>query len=269
MQTKMTYLLKNNNRAGWKSKLFYRSIILLFVIILFTYSSTLRAGLSGGLQAIGIPVWRIQNYIHTSESGFFAYFRSKRTLALENQALKEKNEQLFSSNLKTRILQDENELLKNDFSRTNKSTRVLASVLIHPSKSIYDSLIIDVGEGHEIKVGDYVASGDVYIGKISEVYSHSSKAVLFSSSGEHFEVLLNPSHVSIIAYGRGGGNFEGQVPRGIDIAHGDVITVPGISVDIFATIEDIVEKPTDSFRTILFKNPVNVETLKWVEVITQ
>lgn len=262
----MIYHLKSSRRENKGRKLFYRSFVLLIIVLLFSYNGTLRAGTSSALQGVGVPIWKMQNYVNNGQTGFFAYFRSKKLLALENQMLKEKNQALADSNLKTVILQDENESLKGALSRTNKGNRVLASVLVWPSKSLYDSLLLDVGNDQGIVPGDFVAVDDVYIGKVSEVFAHSAKVVLFSSSGQKFDVLLNPSHVSVTAYGRGG-NFEAEVPRGIDLAIGDVVTVPGIGVDIFATVEDIIEKPTDAYKTILFKNPVNVETLKWVEII--
>jgi rod shape-determining protein MreC len=262
----MTYLLKSNTRVRKSKKIFYWSIALLLFTAIFSTSSV-RSATSSSLQFVGIPMWKVQNYIYSSQSGFFAYFRSKQSLVRKNEALTKDNQDLVVDNLKTKILQDENEALKTELQRSNKDTRVLASILIWPSKSIYDSLIIDIGIDHGVIVGEYVVANGVYVGKVSEVYTHSSKVILFSSGGQKLEVFLNPSHVSITAYGRGGGNFQAEVPRGIDANIGDVVTVPGISIDIFATVEDIIEKPTDSYKTILFKNPINIETLKWVEVV--
>jgi cell shape-determining protein MreC len=263
----MTYLLKSTRRDNKGRNLLIQGAVILVIILAFSMSGSLRSGSASLLQKIGVPMWSIENYIYNSQGGFFAYMRSKHSLAVLNEKLISENESLKASNLKTSVLQDENETLKNDLGRTTKGVRTLATVLVSPSRSVYDSLIIDIGADHALSVGDFVASNDVYIGKVAEVYAHSSKVVLFSSGDQKFEVLLNPSHVSVTAYGRGGGNFEAQVPRDIDIAEGDVVTVPGIAVDIFATIEAIVEKPTDSFKTILFKSPVNIETLKWVDVV--
>lgn len=266
---KTIYLQKSNIPTSSRKKLLYRSIILFLIIVAFSYSSWLRSSVSTGLQAVGVPMWRIENYVYNSQFGVFAYFRSKGTLERENKSLRERNQQLESEVMKTNILQDENETLKNERGRSNNRDKILATVIVRPSKSFYDTAIIDIGSDHGVTAGSYVAIHDVYLGKIQEVYEHTSKVIFFSSSGEYTDVLLNPSHISVVAYGLGGGNFQAQVAKGVDVNIGDVVTIPSIGVDIFATVEDIIEKPTDSFRTILFKNPINIETIKWLEVVRQ
>ena len=253
----MIYHLKSSKKDTRGRKVALQSLALLFFVLLFTYSDTLRHSSASLLQSVGVPIWQSENYIYNSQSGFFAYFRSKKNLVLQNQNLQIRNQALEADNLKTAILQSENESLKNSLDRSNIAPRVLASVLVWPSKSLYDSLVIDAGTDHAITAGDFVTVGDISIGKVSEVYPHTAKVILFSSGGEKLDVLLNPSHLPLTAYGRGGGNFEAQVPRSVAVLIGDTLTLPGTSIAIFGSVEDIVEKPTDTFKTILFKIPVN------------
>ena len=166
-------------------------------------------------------------------------------------------------------LKNENADLKNILGRKNNSQKeILATILAKPFFSPYDTLVIDLGSADGIAVGDQViALGNTYIGKISEVYSHSSKVTLYSSSGETIDVLVGTSTVEKTATGMGGGNFSLQMPVGSNVNIGDPIIIPSISANIFSTVEKIDSEPTDSFETVLFKNPVNISELQYVEVV--
>jgi len=66
----------------------------------------------------------------------------------------------------------------------------------------------------------------------------------------------------------GGGNFEVKLPRGVDIREGDVISFPAINTQIVGVVEKIKVKAADPFQTILFKSPVNIYELRFVEIFT-
>jgi hypothetical protein len=57
------------------------------------------------------------------------------------------------------------------------------------------------------------------------------------------------------------------MPKGSNIAVGDSIILPSISPNIFATVGRIDSEVADSFETIAFRIPVNIDTLQWVEVV--
>jgi len=80
-------------------------------------------------------------------------------------------------------------------------------------------------------------------------------------------VSIGPENIAAEAIGRGGGNFIVKLPRGVGVEKGDIITMPDISARIFAVVEEIESNPSDPFVTILFKNPVNFNEIKWVQVI--
>ena len=101
---------------------------------------------------------------------------------------------------------------------------------------------------------------------LNEVFKNSARATLFSFPGRSADVLIGDSGIITTAIGRGGGNFEAKLPREIEIEAGDPIVIPEIDSHIFAVVEDVVSKPTDSFQTIYFKNPVNISELEWVVV---
>ncbi|MFA5934875.1 MAG: rod shape-determining protein MreC [Candidatus Paceibacterota bacterium] len=194
---------------------------------------------------------------------------SKKSLIKENEVLKEQ----ISKGEKDRIIFDlvkkENEELKDILNRkSNKNNYVLGSVLIKPFLSPYDTLIIDVGSSDGIKIGSKVlADGNSFIGYVSEVYSNTSKVVLYSSYGEKIPVLIGQNNIEKEALGIGAGNFKVEMPRESDVKEGDTIIIPSVSSNIFGVVEKVQFKATDSFQNVLFKSPVNISELKWVEVV--
>ncbi len=128
--------------------------------------------------------------------------------------------------------------------------------------------MIDAGSTNGVSIGNKVmANGNIFIGYVSEVYVNTSKVVLYSSPGEKINVLIGKDAIEKEADGLGGGNFSVEMPAGSNIAVGDSIVMPSISANIFGTVDQVQFKQSDSLETVLFKNPVNISELKWVEVI--
>ncbi len=262
----MSFLQRNRrflNRDDKKSILI-PFFIVIFLIIIFSISYTRNI-----LFTAGTPLWYVKNSTVNFISENLAVLKSKRSLLEENSQLKD---QLFAKNKQQalyEVLKSENEDIKNILNRKKNSQNLLLSaVLVKPFLSAYDTLIIDVGESFGVKVGDQVlADGNTYIGYISDVHDNVSKVVLYSSPGEKVKVLIGNSNIEKEAQGLGGGNFRVDLPREIDVKEGDNVIMPSISTNIFGTVEKTEFKESDSFQSILFKNPVNVSELKWVEVI--
>ena len=263
----MNFHQRNNNflsRDSVNRNLFLSVISIIFFIIIFSFSWTRNI-----LFSVGSPLWIMKNdtiSFFTSNVGFLS---SKENLLNENSLLKnqiklkEEDYALFD------LLKKENEDLKNILNRkTADQNFLLSSILVKPFLSPYDTLIIDVGSSNAVEVGDKViVDGNIFIGYISEVHDNTSKVVLYSSAGEKIKILIGVNNIEKEAEGLGGGNFKAEMPRESDIKEGDPITMPSISTNIFGVVEKIEFKDSDSFQNILFKNPVNIGELKWVEVL--
>ncbi len=238
-------------------------IIILIILILIIASSPVRKG----LFYIATPIWQIKNSI--TNSNFFQYFKFKQTLINEKLVMEQK---LFMAGNLIAInetLQAENENLKDLLGRKdiNKKT-VLAAVLVKPPQTPYDMLTVDIGSDQGIKVGDrVVANANVYIGEVTEVYPNMSKITLYSTPGQKLSVVLGNSSVSVEAVGIGGGNFNISIPKEVEVKEGDVIVIPSITANVFGIVEKINFKDKDSTQTVLFKSPVNISELSFVEII--
>ena len=112
-----------------------------------------------------------------------------------------------------------------------------------------------------------MANDNVYLGEVSEVDPHSSKVTLYSTPGRKLSVVLGASSISAEAVGIGGGNFNIFLPREVEVKEGDIIVIPSITTNVFGIVEKVNFQDKDSFQTVLFKSPVNISELNFVDVV--
>jgi len=217
---------------------------------------------------IAVPIWNTQEFITNTWDNIRITFILKKSILEENERLKEDAAISSAKLLDRNLLFEENIELKEFLGRSVSEHTVFATVLTKPNRSIYDTIIIDVGENAGIEEGNSVLyGGTIVIGKIAEVLKNSSKVLLFSSPGEVIDVVVGDKNIETTARGHGGGMFELEIPRDTKVVIGDSVAIPGIIPHIIGTVEHIETEPSNPFKKILFKGPVNMFELKWVEVV--
>lgn len=241
------------------------ALALIFVMIYF--HAHIFRGFSVAAHVVFKPIISFGNNIGNGLGSTLSYFKSKKALNFENQELKAKIREQEAELSNHGTLVSENLSLKSTLERNKEGEFILAGILSKPHKSPYDTLVIDIGEDHLILPGDEVfAYGDVPIGRIDQVFENSSKVVLYSSAGEKKEVIVAGKDIYLETVGRGGGNFEMNIPRDMELAPGTEVTIPGIFPYTLAKVETIISDPRDSFVKALLVSPVNIFELKFVEV---
>ncbi len=262
----MKYQFRDKKSIERKGRLIKGAIICFVILVLFL---TGIVSISGGVfNFLGKPLWRARNAV-VDTAGSSAYIvRTKKSVFAENEDL---NRRLIEQNLAMtdyQILKSENEELKSLLGRIPKNhSFVLGNVLVRPSQSPYDTLIIDVGTDSGIKEGDKVfANAQIPIGYVSHVYDDSALVSLYSNPGETTEVAISGSNASVELIGRGGGNFEMSVPVELDSSRGTMVLIPDARSMVIAVMEDVISNPTDPVKKVILRSPVNVQQLKWVQV---
>lgn len=149
----------------------------------------------------------------------------------------------------------------------NPDARILAAVIKRPPFSIYDELVIDIGKDYELSTSSMVySSGGVLIGKVVDVSSKTARVRLLSSPGETYEVLIGDSNTPATAFGRGGGQYDAQVSRDMNIKEGDFVMNPSLNDKPLGMVSAVLIDPAQPFKTILFAPPINIYQLRWVLV---
>lgn len=260
----MSYLLDKRE----KRKKFLKVLLLvLLLFILIYFRVPIWRGLAYGVHTLFRPFLAAGGNVSGKVSNIGLLFQSKSSLEGENENLKLKLSETAARMSNYNSLLDENLKLKEILGRAGERKLVLSAILSKPNRSLYDTLIIDAGDGKGIKEGDLVtALGDVPIGRISDVYSDSSKVILFSNPGEKTEVLISGKDIFMQIVGRGGGNFEMILPRDLTLEGGTEVHLPGLMPQVLATVETVLSDPRDAFQKALLVSPVNIQELKFVEV---
>jgi cell shape-determining protein MreC len=194
-------------------------------------------------------------------------FLSKPTLISKINALQSQlaSDQAQLSTLAQ--LQNENDTLKTELGRIPPPSGILANVISLPNRSFYDTMNIDAGSAEGIKTNMTAYAFDaVALGTITSVSSHTATVQLFSTPGHQMTGTAVGSNVAVTLIGRGGGEYEVQLPRGVPFDVGSTVAMQSTDVATLATVEKVITDARDPFQRLLAKAPVNLQSLKWVIV---
>jgi cell shape-determining protein MreC len=261
----MSYLLDKKEKRKKFSQIMLGVV---FLVVLFYFRLSVWSGFSYIGQIIFHPVLVVGNKFEEKFKNIGSYFVSKSSLYNQNQKLQ--GEVAFDdarmANYDSLVLDDAN--LKEILGRKDvKAIMTVAVILARPNQSPYDTLLIDVGLAEGIKTGETVfALGEVPIGSISNVYPNSAKVVLFSSPGEMTQAMITNGNISVEIIGRGGGNFEMIMPKDFTLPEGTQVVLPGINSYVLAIVQKIISDPRNPSVKALLVSPVNIQSLKFVEV---
>jgi cell shape-determining protein MreC len=243
------------------------SIALGAAVLIFAAHSFFPGTFSGFFMSVGSPIWQARASVALSFSGVGSYFQTHRSLEEENERLRVQVRRSSLTALERDLLAEENNDLKELMGRQRFEQTTLAAILARPTVSPYDTFIIDVGEADGIRRDELViADGIVVIGFVEEVFTHTSRVLLFSAPGISHEVLIGPNATPAEAVGQGGGNFRTELPRGLEIKEGDPVVIPSIDTEIFGVVGKIIVSASEPFQEILFTNPINMNDIRYVEV---
>ena len=162
----------------------------------------------------------------------------------------------------------ENNQLKEILGRNSGRSTILGVVLSKPAMTPYDTFVIDVGSNQGIKLDDLVLAGSsTAVGKISEVNANISKVIAFSSPNFKYPIFIGEKNIQAEAIGQGNGNYKVVLPEGSEVKIGDNIIIPSINPTVFGVVERIVQSDQPSFINVLFKSPISLNSLYYVEVV--
>lgn len=243
-------------------------VTLVVLVVLFFVRGFISDPLSRVSQKVFSPLWSVTRGMGEYLRGWGILVQKKNDLSAENMRLREELDAVRMEAYTRDLLRDENEALKEMLGRYPEGDLLLATVLVRPARSPYDTLVIDVGRLHGAHVGSRVLTdGDLVLGEIVTVNDRSSVVRLYSSPGTELSVMVGSSTpIAATAQGIGGGNFLISLPRDTAIVPGDLVLVPSIGTVFSGIVERVETTDVSSFAFIYFKIPVNWNTLRYVYV---
>lgn len=206
----MTYLRDNSyyrRRAGfWGSDGARALFIVLVVIGVYILSWLVLTPASGPLQSFFYPLAKINNLTNDQLSGVSSFFAFRNTLVAEKRQLELDNAKLKLEIERYKILEQENQDLRNLRGAEDTRTALVGKIIAKPPHIPYDILLLDVG----LKNSPTLAGGrlvfaekDIVLGYIASVSTNSSKVLLYSSAGQKLPVVIGSSALPAIASGQG------------------------------------------------------------------
>lgn len=259
-------------RANKKKDTLWNVILVLAVIALVIVLLALTpifSFLSRGSHVAGVGLWRAGEATETGiVNGKKIITTSKTKLVRENETLRDQIDEYKGKSLINQKLQTENTELRALLNVVDESRNfVTARVISQPSKSAYNTLIINGGEKDAIGTGDKVtAYGTVLLGEVVEVFARTSKVRLYSSPGVVREAILTQGGSRLPIEGNGGGNFRIELPRDIEVTEGTQF-IDAVTSLVLATVQAKIFDPREPFQTIVARSPIHVGNLEWVQVM--
>ncbi len=243
-------------------------VVVLFVLALLSLTP-LYQRLSEGTQRVAVFAWSSASVAGGYVESIFSVFAKKEKLIEENKRLRTEIESMRIKTIDRNLLWEENIVLRGYLGKkeTDDSFKVLGRIVAGFGRGAYNTLIIDVGLGSGVEVGDLVLVNSIVVGEIGEVFSGSSKIKLYSSSREVVDIIIGSNNIPAKAIGRGAGNFEIKLPRDTEVFIGDIIQTSGDPLKIIGIIEHVDGLSNDPLKTVLFKHPVNIFEVEWVKII--
>lgn len=246
---KVNYPLRNRHSHTRLKRIF--ALVVIFIIGAFFFKL-----FEGPIVKVISPIWRAEN-------SFSQFLRDKAALISSRLALVEEN-----ANLKEKISSLESALA---ISRQAGERQIpedqigVATILARPPETPYDILIVDMAQQSGVKVGSKVSTSEgAPIGVVAEVFGQEAKIKLFSTVKEETHAVLERHSVPVVLVGTGGGNFKIILPRDVAVEKEDRIISLDETSHLLAVVEDIKSQPTDSFKEVLAKSPINIFGLRFV-----
>jgi cell shape-determining protein MreC len=270
--TKMNYLLDNKTiHSNFRKKKNGKAVfIILFILVLIFGGHGIYKIISPTFSTVSYPLFVANKVGEDNVALLASLFRQKGTIAAENKKLKRENEALMLRLTDRNRLWKENATLKEAMGRLDPVRKTIpAQVISKPNLTPYDVVTIDIGKQNApgLTPGQkVVAEGRLVLGEIIEVGPVTSRVRLFSSAGVEVPVLIGPERIAAVAKGRGGGNFSVSLPRGTDIAVGGEVVAASYEQHLLGIIGAVNDGTNQPFQTVLFRAPLNIYYLNWVEV---
>lgn len=264
----MTNLYRQNNRSHGLRRIVAATALvgLLFIGDLLSHGA-IRTLVRSGVASTQYAAHRIWNAV--DHLGVFA---ARASLARENADLKIQLQdlQLKAAAFDALSAQDQ-ELRALAHVAAAHPRGVTASILSPFFSSPFGTFTIGAGAADGISVGDTVLmsaetgdAGSFVIGTIQETGAHTALVSEVFSPKERTQVRLNGSESTLEEGNVNGGHL--QIPRGISVAVGDIVTSPAYGNRPVGVVRSVVSDPSQPYSHVYVSLPVSPAARQFVYV---
>jgi cell shape-determining protein MreC len=139
-------------------------------------------------------------------------------------------------------------------------------IISHPPQTLYDSLLLNWGNDHDVTLGDRIIVDDLVIGEVIRVFPHTAQVMVYTSPDNSMMAVHAISDTRITVKGRGGGSFSFTAPHDMSITMGD--SIQDISGKyILGMVRHITSDPRDPLKTVYVGLPISFARMNEVSIL--
>lgn len=195
------------------------------------------------------------------------FFSSRASLAAQNRSLLEQLAQYQERAASVAALEEENMLLRQIAHLAESSLGITAPVISSVRSSPYGTFLIGAGSAEGIGRGNAVLTPSGFIvGTVTDAATHTAIVTEVFAPAASVEGIIRGSAITI--EGRGGGNAYARVPRGLEIAVGDAVTVPLYGGRPAGVVGEIASSSASAAQDVYIRIPANLASLQFVYVVS-
>jgi len=259
-----------------KLAIFLISVVVVLLLVFLHFRGTLKP-IENLVTTVIKPFSYSSNIVGNKFANFFSTISSIKDLQGENRELEDRVDQLNSEITKLKEFENENKVLREQlgFSQSSSYKLLPAEVIGRDPENFFRYLILAKGEKEGVKKGMAVLSSGCLVGKITEVYSHSSKLILITNPESNIGAMIQDSRATGIVNGElGGGLVIDMIPQNEVIKVGDTVCTSGLGGDypkglLLGSIESIKSKPDELFQKADLNSQIDFKKLEIVFIIIQ
>lgn len=204
-----------------------------------------------------------------------------RQLRQRNSELEDINSSLLAENFELREVERENQLLREQltYAQTRpglelRGAQIVARVIGRESNNFLEYIMLDLGQGHGVRVGMSVITDQGLVGRISEVTDSTSKVLLITDASSAINAILQSSRLNGVVRGTPSGDLVmDYIPQGAEFSVGEAVLTSGLGGRVprgipIGQVVEIRQRDIDVFQQAVVRPTVDFPRLELVMVVT-
>lgn len=215
------------------------SIIVIAIVVVLLIIPFSRNLISRAATKATSGIKKIASNSAMSSRGLFRGLYEIKDLGEKNEQLNEKIKILQITDTEFNELKHENEVLKNQlgFVESHSEIELIPSKIIGREPTSYmDHIMVDKGVDDGVVDGATVVSDGALVGRVSEVYSTTSKITLITSKNSVIQAMLQNSRVMGVLKGGLSGVTLENIPQDVEIQQSEKVITSGLGGSIIQGI---------------------------------
>ena len=248
-------------------------LLTVFAALIFSVNYFTDGAIAMAVRASATSILGTQGVLGEYAHELTTIMQTQQALMNERDALLARVEELELYAINNTALVYENRELRALFAGLSDTTPrgELATILSRAGDMPYGTMLIsrDVAASYDIGARVY-SSGRVAIGTVTEIGDNHAVITLFSAPGQETPVILgleeNTDTVASLLEGRGNGNMVAVIPREIIVQKYSPVILQDGEMAVVGFVGSIEQESVSAFQTLRIRTPVNLHTLRFVEV---